>query len=128
SPYEAVFSSDNEMLFETSSSHDSLSDEESQQNVLQLYIGLTFNTWDDVDTFIESYRKCKGFSFWRSRTDLHSDYSSIRRRSYECSYSRAHKAKKAIDITKQCKHSSGAVNYKHTHEMNPIVVQTAPRY
>ncbi|CAG8707658.1 28412_t:CDS:2, partial [Racocetra persica] len=101
------FNSENEEENETNSSQDDLNSEKSQ---LQLHIGFTFDTWKEVDKFLESYRKFKGFSFQRSRTNFHSDNSGIRRRSYEYSKSRVHKAKKIVDITKQHKRHSTAID------------------
>ncbi|CAG8758844.1 26583_t:CDS:2, partial [Racocetra persica] len=127
----ATFSSENEMLFEdcdqnfsseneVSNSQNSFSDEESQKNLLLLHVGLIFNILEEVDKFIELYTKFKGFSFRRSRTDLHFNNSGICRRSYEYLYSRTHKTKKRsvqIVCTLLCD--------DHKHKMNPIVVQTA---
>ncbi|CAG8676923.1 7231_t:CDS:2, partial [Cetraspora pellucida] len=89
---------------------DSFSDDESHQSSPQLYVGLTLSSWEEVDNFVELYGKNKGFSFRRSRNNLHSDHSSIRHRSYECSYSRVHKAKKIVDNTKQRDRYSAAIN------------------
>ncbi|CAG8725183.1 9737_t:CDS:2, partial [Cetraspora pellucida] len=44
----------------SSSSNDISSDDESQENLLQLYVGLPFNTWEEVDSFVESYGKVLG--------------------------------------------------------------------
>ncbi|CAG8631823.1 1795_t:CDS:2, partial [Gigaspora rosea] len=75
-------------------------DEKSHEGTLQLYIGHMFNSWEEVDKFLELFGKYKGVSFRRMRNEFHSDHSSIRHCSYKCSYSRVHKAKKAVDITK----------------------------
>ncbi|CAG8782479.1 25355_t:CDS:2, partial [Dentiscutata erythropus] len=44
------------------------------------------------------------------KNDFYSDNLNVRRHSFECSQSRTHKAKKVIDITKQRKCNSAAIN------------------
>ncbi|CAG8588254.1 7994_t:CDS:2 [Cetraspora pellucida] len=103
-------------------------------------------TYEDMDRFIDSFGKYYGFSYRQSRNDFYSDYSSIRCHSYECSYSHAHKSKKAVDIIKQRERSFIQINCpwhvnfnnrkgtteiictsfvnEHNHKMNLLVAQT----
>ncbi|CAG8615824.1 8958_t:CDS:2, partial [Cetraspora pellucida] len=94
---------DNQILKnEINSLQNAFNEEELHEDPMLLYIGLTFDAWEDIDNFIETYEKHKGFSFCRSRNDCHSDRSGIRRHSYEYFHAYIHKAKKSIDITQQC--------------------------
>ncbi|CAG8645206.1 15146_t:CDS:10 [Dentiscutata erythropus] len=148
--YQIVDSDDGSSTINLENETSSHNNEESCKDTLQLYIGRSFNEWEEVDKFLELFGKCKGFSFRRNRNEFHSDHLSICYHSYECSYSRVHKAKKVVDITKQHEKLLATINCKwhvnfnnrketkeiictslvdkHNHEMNPLVAQTAPHF
>ncbi|CAG8721742.1 23117_t:CDS:2, partial [Gigaspora rosea] len=85
-------------------------DDISVVDYLLLYVGLKFTKWEDVDKFIELW-KYNGFSFRRSRNNIHSNHLGVHCRSYKYLYSRAHKAKKAVPVyvTKQRERYSAAI-------------------
>ncbi|CAG8683833.1 24124_t:CDS:2, partial [Gigaspora rosea] len=78
---------------------------------------------EDGGNQTDNEMKVKGFSFRRSRNDLHSDNLNIRCHSFECSQSRAHKAKKGVT-----KIICTSFVDEHNHEMDPMIIQTAPRF
>ncbi|CAG8812906.1 5729_t:CDS:10, partial [Cetraspora pellucida] len=91
----------------SSSSNDISSDDESQENLLQLYVGLPFNTWEEVDSFVESYGKSKAMS-----VPIHVHI----------------RPKKLSTLLSSGTTQITCISFddKHNHELNPIISQTAP--
>ncbi|CAG8689026.1 14416_t:CDS:2, partial [Dentiscutata erythropus] len=130
-------SSENEMY--------DLTNEESQEDA-NISLDNKMNSSQNTSDNEELHEGLKDFR--RNRNDLYLDNLSICHRSFEYSQSRAHKAKKVIDITKQRERNSAAINCQwhvnfnkrkdatkivcisfvneHNHEMNPVIVQMAP--
>ncbi|CAG8792295.1 20189_t:CDS:2, partial [Dentiscutata erythropus] len=123
--FESLENEPNDLLLEMDHQIVDLDNNKSRKDTLQLYIGHSFNKWEEVDKFLELFGKCKRFSFRKNRNEFHSNYLSICRRSYEYSYSRAYKAKKVVDITKQHEKPSATINCEWHVNFNNFA-QTAP--
>ena len=79
------------------------SDDENDISLLKLYLGQTFQTWDDAEKFLNDYGLEKGFSIRRKRTDasVEGDNKILRRISWECSCAGKYQAKKILNPVNQ---------------------------
>jgi len=100
---------------------------------------------------LEDYGKQEGFSFRkRRRVNDPADSSITRRRTFECSHACAHEAEKTILMENRRDRESGMIGCpwhinlsfpktakgvrinniigEHNHPMNPLIVETAPRF
>jgi hypothetical protein len=122
-----------------------------EEDQIELKQGMTFDTWEIAETYLENFAKQKGFSFRKRRcvTDA-IDNTIVRKRTFECSHSRLHKPDKAIlEENRRDRNSEmircpwhinmtfpktakgvqiSSIIGEHNHALNPLIIETAPKF
>src|SRR3989337_4236057 len=87
--------------------NEKLSDENAQ--IPEIYVGLSFETWDQVKRWFDAFGLQQGFSYKTRRSE--SDNGIIRRLTYECSKSDKYVVQVTVDPTKRRNTSSQKTEY-----------------
>ena len=138
------------------------SSDEENELCITLVTGTTFQTWEELEAHLERYALQEGFSYKKTRVDYHLSQDKIKgltaeqkkheikRRTYECTYSRNHTSKKTVNLENQRNREIQQTNcpwrvnvtrpkkenpigitsvkLEHNHEMNPLVNEMAPKF
>ncbi|CAG8578094.1 17093_t:CDS:1, partial [Gigaspora rosea] len=96
----------NDDLLEEQPQHLFNSDSSNQESVsahLKVYVGQSFQTWDDAEMFLNDYGMQQGFSICRRRTEasIENNQKIVRRIGWECSCSGKYQPKKTLDPQQQ---------------------------
>ncbi|EXX77346.1 hypothetical protein RirG_024590 [Rhizophagus irregularis DAOM 197198w] len=133
---------------------DDMEDEDLYNNdgdQLELGQGMIFDTWKIAENYLENFAKQKGFSFRKRRcvTDP-IDKTIVRKRTFECSHACVHKSDKAILEKDRRDRGSemigcpwhinmafpktakgvriNSIVSEHNHLLNPLIIETAPKF
>ncbi|CAG8786594.1 7039_t:CDS:2 [Dentiscutata erythropus] len=138
-------------IHEEESEHKNTEDDIDEFGRLQLYVGMKFDTWKLTKSHLVEYGKQEGFCL---RKQCHVpdlvDNSITCRRTFECFHAHIHEAEKTILMENRRNKESGIIDCswhinlsfpkiehrikintivgKHNHPMNPLIVETAPRF
>ncbi|CAG8520091.1 15270_t:CDS:2 [Racocetra fulgida] len=84
--------------------------EASDDEELQLKVGMIFETWEIAKSYLKDYAKHEGFCFRKRRcVSDPADNSIIRRRTFECSYAHVHQNEKVILAKNKRNRDSGMI-------------------
>ncbi|RIB13552.1 hypothetical protein C2G38_2040880 [Gigaspora rosea] len=93
---------------------ENFSDEKDEELALKIYEGQTFQTWNNVETFLKSYGLEQGFSIRKKRTESCFEDSNqvIRKVSWECGCAGNYQPKKVLDPEDQRNRKSKCIGCK----------------
>jgi hypothetical protein len=112
---------------------------------------MEFETWKLAESYLDEYVKQQGFCFHKKRrVPDPTDNSITKRRTYECSHAQTHEPQKVILAENRrdrdsemigCpwhinvafpKSASGvkinSIIGEHNHDMNPLIIEIAPKF